>query len=553
MANPKQRYQSPSLGDTLRLQNFILSNSLPTHVATVAKVEIFRVNEKMRSIDNPRGLVLRETIVNNLGSANPRIFPYPQVTNAQYWETRIVLDEDEYAIDNYVDRWHLILDPAYDLENPIARKPSTQFDNEDGLGWVSTVSATYATTSSSSVSIGTGSKVFSVASGLPYTGGETVRVTVNGDPSSYVQGQVISYIGSELIVNINATSGSGVYDDWIISSLSITTIIDVGSNRGILENGINNNSGSKLTIAEATEALITKGINTTGSFEPSVGLMGSIGSIYGSIITGFTGGVGGDHIGGQKVSYFALTTNDGGSTWTGSIESNPGISSNNHPISISATFSTVTNILTIIVEWSAGNEPSTMKIIPVFVDKWLLEATYDPNASNAWDDLIKRTEPSKIAVTDHDFKVHPVLWQSSPAPIVSDYDWLVNPTEVYLETISWLRVTIEPRVPDNPESVRLHYAYISSGRLRYELYRIQDDSLKLRLIGQNTIDWHAENKGLFKIDTNRAPLNRAQDCYIIFYVDLPDGSIIRSPKIVLSIRDDRVSFSRNVQERTNVF
>lgn len=476
MADPKQRYQSPGLGDVLRLQNFVRSNSLPVQVATVAKVEIFRINEKMRSADNPRGLVLQETIVNNQGSGSPRIFPYPQATNSDYWETRVTLDEDEYAIGNYVDRWHLVLDPDYDLENEIARQPSTQFDNESGLGWVSTV-------------------------------------------------------GTE----------------------TSSTAVDVGSNRGIVENGINNNSGSELTIAEATEILVTKGIDTTGTFEPSNGFMGTIGSIYGSIVTGFTGGVGEDHVGGQKVSYFSLTTSDGGATWTGSIESDTNIPSNEHPTSISATFSQTTNILTIIVGWGAGNEPSTMKILPVFVDKWLLEVDYDPNASNAWDDLIERTNPAKMAVTDHDFKVNPVLWQSSPGPIVSSYDWLVNPTEVYMDTTTWLRVTIEPRVPDNPESQRLHYAYLSSGKLRYELYRIQDDGIKLRLIGKNTIDWHAENKGLFKIDTTRPPLNRSQDCYIIFYVDLPDGTTIRSPRILVSIKDDRVSFFNNVQDRTDVF
>jgi len=550
MADPKQRNQSPGLGDVLRLQNFVLTNGLAVQVATVAKVEIFRVNEKMRSIDNPRGLVLQETIVNNQGSASPRIFSYPQVTNAQYWETRFTLLEDEYAIDDYVDRWHLILDPDYDLENPIARQPSTQFDNEDGLGWVT---PDYSATSDTSVSIGTGTKTFTVQTGLPYVGGEIVRVSVDGDPASYMEGVVDSYSGSTLVVNVTSTGGSGSYSDWLIECLTPSTMIDAGANRGIVENGINNTSGAALTIAEAVTALVEKGIDTTGTFEPSVSLMGSIGSIYGSIITGFTGGVGEDHVGGQKVSYFSLTTSDGGATWTGSIESDPLIPSNEHPTSISATFSQVTNILTITVRWSAGNEPTTMKILPIFFDKWLLEVDYDPNTSNAWDDLIERTNQAQVAAVDHDFKVHPVLWQASPAPIVSDYDWLVNPTEVYLGTNSWLRVTIEPRVPDNPEAVRLHYAYLSSGNLRYELYRIQDDGLKLRLIGQNTIDWHAENKGLFKIDTTRAPFNRAQDCYIIFYVDLPDGTTIRSPRIVLSIRDDRASFFRNVQERTNVF
>jgi len=554
MANPKQRYQSPGLGDVLRLQNFILSNSLSAQVATVAKVEIFRINDKMKSSENPRGLVLKETIVNNTGSASPRIFPYPQALNSEYWETKISLDEDEYSISSYVDRWHLILDPAFDIEYPIARKPSTQFNNENSLGWVA---PSYAATSESTVTIGTGTKVFTVALGLPYIGGETVRVEVNGNPSAYMDGVVTSYVGSILTVNVTTISGSGPFNNWLISCLTHVTTVDVGANRTIIENGINNNSGSKLTIAEAVAALITKGKNTSNTFEPSPGLMGTVGSIYGSIIINFTGGVGEDHtggLGGDKVSYFSLTTSDGGATWVGSLESNPGIPSTNHPVSISATFSQITNILLIKVGWSVGYTPSAMKIIPIFVDKWLLEVEYDPIVSNAWDDLIARTkEENKLAVTDHDFKVHPVLWQSSPAPIVSDYDWRVSPTEVYLGTSSWLRVIIEPRVPDNPESVRLHYAYISSGKLRYEMYRIQEDGTKLRLIAQNTINWHAENKGLFRINTTQAPLNRAQDCYIVFFVDLPDGSIIRSPRIVLSVRDDRVSFFRNVQDRTEVF
>jgi len=78
----------------------------------------------------------------------------------------------------------------------------------------------YATSSLSSVSIGTGSKVFSVASGLPYVGGETVKIEVNGDPSSYMEGIVTAYVGSNLTVNVATTSGSGLNDDWNISIVS---------------------------------------------------------------------------------------------------------------------------------------------------------------------------------------------------------------------------------------------------------------------------------------------------------------------------------------------
>lgn len=78
----------------------------------------------------------------------------------------------------------------------------------------------YATSSLSSVSVGTGSKVFSVTSGLPYTGGETVRVEVDGDPSTYMEGTVTSYAGSSLTVNVTTVSGSGLNDNWNISITS---------------------------------------------------------------------------------------------------------------------------------------------------------------------------------------------------------------------------------------------------------------------------------------------------------------------------------------------
>jgi hypothetical protein len=86
----------------------------------------------------------------------------------------------------------------------------------------------YATFSLSSVFMGVGFKVFSVASGLPYAGGETVRIEVNGNPSSYMEGVVVSYVGSTLTVNVSSFNGVGLNANWIISIVSapieLTTI-----------------------------------------------------------------------------------------------------------------------------------------------------------------------------------------------------------------------------------------------------------------------------------------------------------------------------------------
>jgi len=71
------------------------------------------------------------------------------------------------------------------------------------------------TTSSSSVTIGTGSKTFTVASGLSFTTGAGVLITGIG---TQMQGTVSSYSGTSLVVSVTSTFGSGTQDIWNIGS-----------------------------------------------------------------------------------------------------------------------------------------------------------------------------------------------------------------------------------------------------------------------------------------------------------------------------------------------
>lgn len=70
-------------------------------------------------------------------------------------------------------------------------------------------------TSTTSVSIGTGSKVFTVASGLGISAGQFILMASDAAPTAnYMWGQIASYSSTTLTVTVLATLGSGSYADW---------------------------------------------------------------------------------------------------------------------------------------------------------------------------------------------------------------------------------------------------------------------------------------------------------------------------------------------------
>lgn len=74
------------------------------------------------------------------------------------------------------------------------------------------------TTSSTSNSVGTGSKTFTVGSSLYFAAGQPVRVARTADlANTWMDGVVASYSGTTLAVTVNGISGSGTYTDWTIN------------------------------------------------------------------------------------------------------------------------------------------------------------------------------------------------------------------------------------------------------------------------------------------------------------------------------------------------
>lgn len=92
-----------------------------------------------------------------------------------------------------------------------------------------------ATTTSSSTSnaIGTGSKTFTVASGLGFSSGMSIVVSNTGTPINSMYGQVVSYSGVTLVVSVGSFTGSGTFTAWSIS----LAIPNVGVLVGLRGNG----------------------------------------------------------------------------------------------------------------------------------------------------------------------------------------------------------------------------------------------------------------------------------------------------------------------------
>lgn len=88
-----------------------------------------------------------------------------------------------------------------------------------GLGdelnaWAGAYVQSTSSTSSTSNSIGTGSKSFTVEAGKGYKTNMYVRLSASA--GNYMDGLVTSYSGTSLVVNVTRTAGSGTFTSWDI-------------------------------------------------------------------------------------------------------------------------------------------------------------------------------------------------------------------------------------------------------------------------------------------------------------------------------------------------
>ena len=86
---------------------------------------------------------------------------------------------------------------------------------------------TYLTASSTSLTIGTGSKILTVATGLAYSVSQAVRILYIAN--TYMDGLVTSYNSNtgELIVDVGVVTGSGTYNSWTVNLSSPLTTVSI--------------------------------------------------------------------------------------------------------------------------------------------------------------------------------------------------------------------------------------------------------------------------------------------------------------------------------------
>ena len=102
---------------------------------------------------------------------------------------------------------------TFDSSGNVSTTAGASTDATSAAATATTLSGAASTTS---LAIGTGSKAFTVASGLAFVAGDYVLATSNADTSNYMHGQIASYSSTTLTLTSANTGGSGTKADWTI-------------------------------------------------------------------------------------------------------------------------------------------------------------------------------------------------------------------------------------------------------------------------------------------------------------------------------------------------
>jgi len=122
--------------------------------------------------------------------------------------------------------------------------------------------ATTNSTSTTSLAIGTGSKSLTlVESGKAYIVGQYVIIASTASPSNNMVGQITSFSGTSLVVNVTTINGSGTISAW---SISVTS---AGSYLSLAGGTMTGN----LTLDAYTEKVATLATSGTIALNPSTG------------------------------------------------------------------------------------------------------------------------------------------------------------------------------------------------------------------------------------------------------------------------------------------
>lgn len=75
----------------------------------------------------------------------------------------------------------------------------------------------YYATSITPATIGLGNQTLTTQAGLAYSAGARARASSQANTANYMEGLVVSYSGTTLVIDVDNTSGSGAHSDWDIN------------------------------------------------------------------------------------------------------------------------------------------------------------------------------------------------------------------------------------------------------------------------------------------------------------------------------------------------
>ncbi|WP_247563941.1 hypothetical protein [Bradyrhizobium sp. 188] len=163
----------------------------------------------------------------------------------------------------FVDTGLTAPDPSYGDDGQYAYQPSTgAYWLKTGGVWVSSGSpaAGYGGTSTTSVAIGTGSKVFTTQSGLAYNGAR-VRAAAASDATKWMEGPA-TYSGTTLTIAVDKTGGSGTFASWTSSIAGQPGVGDMVAANNLSD--VANAATARSNLGAGTVTSVTAGTGLTG-------------------------------------------------------------------------------------------------------------------------------------------------------------------------------------------------------------------------------------------------------------------------------------------------
>lgn len=123
----KERFQNPTVNDTLNLRLFAFNSNAPRDFSSIQKVELYYLDSTARSDDNPDGRTLVETISSDAVVK----------TNTGEYKIAVTLEEDKFVIGSYLDVWYVVMEDSRSttIENQWRVMPRLWFTTPSPLAY----------------------------------------------------------------------------------------------------------------------------------------------------------------------------------------------------------------------------------------------------------------------------------------------------------------------------------------------------------------------------------------------------------------------------------